>query len=165
MKHLLKSHNVYWCKDPVKQSIEHGCDMIETDICWFWKKIRNSHSWKPFHSMYYGSLEDVFLRPLTMHFRNNPDSKDLWLMIEFKHGSKKINKELVKLLRAYKHLKLKIAIFSMNSKCHHKLRYKRAKEFYEDNKNEKDLNLYWYNDLLKEYHIGSDDLYEKEGWK
>ena len=81
---MLHSHNSYWIDgDPVKVSVQAGCDIIEADI--INADLDLGHSWRPARWMYYGNLKDRYLKKFP---------KDKYLYIEFKTGDRQVLKPL-----------------------------------------------------------------------
>ncbi len=82
------SHNAYWNKNPVGDTIYAGLDAIEFDIVYslLRKTIYCSHSWKPLDCMYYGSLnKNLFFIKLNNEQKSKKikyviiESKSFWI--------------------------------------------------------------------------------------
>lgn len=159
---LLHSHNDYWCKRPLWDAIEYGCNMIEADIIYMNKKLMLSHSWRPFAFMCYGELEDTYLRPLHRYCADNPE-KDLWMYVEYKDSNEKINDILYKLFKQYAISNLHYTISAQNERWYQKPRFKTAMKFYNNYRDQ--LQLKWKTtELAQEYEITKVDLFPHSIW-
>lgn len=160
---LLHSHNDYWTDVPFYTAVTQGANMFEADIIYYCGELLLAHSWKPFKCMYCGELEEKYLLPMRMHVTTNPNS-ELWLYIEYKSGSKKMNPLLYDLLSKHKHPKLHYTISALNNTWYQKPRHVQAQKFMNTYKD--DLGLTWETDL--ETQFGSDyerrDFYTKKWW-
>ena len=149
-KDIMKlSHNSYWIKgDPVKVSKLFDCDIIEVDII---KGLKLSHSWRPFGLFCHGNLEDRYLKDF-------PSNKILY--IEFKTGSKSIQKPLYNALKNSN--AVNILLFAKDRNWFLRTFCKRRKnmlDFY--NRHKDDLILILMKEFKKTTSIKSVDLYKK----
>jgi len=135
--------------------------MLEADIMYFSGKLRLSHSWKPCSCMYFGELEYTYLLPMQLFLKANPES-ELWLYIEYKSGSKKINSILHDLLLKYKHPRLHYTISALNNTWYQKPRHIQAQQFMDLYKDE--LGLTWEADLETQYEYERRDFFIKKWW-
>lgn len=142
---MKNSHNSYWMTgDPVKISVNYGCDIIEADI--INRHLDLGHSWRPFRSMYYGNLIDRYLK-------NFP--KDKILYIEFKTGDSRVRKPLFEAL-----LKSGIEKIIVNAQDHFFIeRVHNYNAFMDEYKNK--LPLTTLSQFEKLVHIENVDLYDK----
>ena len=90
------SHNDYWCNNPIHDAMDKNIHMFEVDVVLFRGAVMLAHSWRPWRSAYYGSLEQVYLKPL----KNN--SNEIYLYVELKSGRKKLGVKLFELMKKYK---------------------------------------------------------------
>ncbi|MCX8122712.1 MAG: hypothetical protein N3F66_00935 [Spirochaetes bacterium] len=159
---LLHSHNDYWCKRPLWDAIDYGCNMIEADIIYLNKKLMLSHSWRPFTWMCYGELEKTYLKPLSQYCQQNPD-KEMWMYVEYKDSDENINDLLYHLFKNYSIANLHYTISAQNEKWYQKGRYKTAMKFY--NMYKEELQLKWKTtELAQEYEIKKVDLFPDSIW-
>ena len=125
---LLHSHNDYWCKRPLWDAIEYGCNMIEADIIYCNKNLMLSHSWRPFEFLCYGELEKTYLQPLRQYCLDNPQ-KEMWMYVEYKDSDERINALLYNLFSEYKINNLHYTISAQSETWYQKPRYKIAMKF------------------------------------
>lgn len=161
MDKILYSHNDYWAKRPLFDAIDYGCNMVEADLIYSFLKPRCSHSWRPLPCLYYGTLEDTYLKPMYQmcidgkYTSENP----IWMYVEPKTFNPLLIKPLYKLLKKYQHLAMRYTISVQDRYIHQWLRGVWLRYFMKKYKDE--LNLIdkkW--ELPNYYEIDRVDLYE-----
>jgi len=104
MKH---SHNDYATNNPLYGALKAGCQIVEADIILsIDDRIVLSHDkkWYTETLINYGTLEDVYLRPMKEICKER--GYDLYLFVEFKDGSPDIKDILHDLFVKYQYRKL-----------------------------------------------------------
>ena len=94
------SHNDYFCENPIDDAVEAGLSAFEADLVYTGGEIMLSHSWRPLKCMCYGSLEEVYLKPLYIRACTGKKST---LILEPKSVRKDMLPALYNLLNKYKH--------------------------------------------------------------
>ncbi len=112
MDEIIKySHNDYWCQSPIYDALEHGIYMFEADVVLFRGVVALAHSWRPWRSAYYGSLEHMYLKEL-----HHMTDRKYYLYIELKSGRKKLGKKLHQLFLKYHNCRNITFVISANDK-------------------------------------------------
>ena len=157
MEKINKAHNVYWCKDPIPTALKNDCYIMEADIIYTKDDLYLSHSYRPFKKLMYGTLEDVFLKPLF----ELKSTKTLYLYIEFKSGNLKIINKLYSLLKKYEKEDMVFLFSAKDKNWFQKVFQKREralKLFMK--KASKDLPVLYLNSLNLFFEVKNVDLYK-----
>jgi len=96
---MIHSHNSYWCNKPIIDSVKKDAKIFEADIVWHKNDLYLSHSWRPCKKLMYGTLEEVYLKPLQILLIDKTIT--FYLYIELKSGNLLIRKKLADLLIKY----------------------------------------------------------------
>ena len=157
---MIHSHNSYWCKNPIEDSMKGGAIILEADIIYYDDDLYLSHSWRPCKSLMYGTLEEVYLKPLQTILIDN--TINLYLYIELKSGDLRIRKLLADLLIKYSMPNLTILLDAKDRNWYSKKFQKRERLLNSFVKEYKDrINFMLWDYFKKDEDIIRKDFYDK----